>query len=219
MNGQTRLDRRDLGRIGIGALALGAVTIAPRALLAQPQIESTERGEMPTTGGLRPGPLGLNPQPLTIAGFRPLSITVDTAGIAAPVEQVEIVDGIMQDPSGPWVVAWYKETGRLGVPDANICVAGHVDYWNVGPAVFYNIRNLVEGDPVDMAGEDGKTYRYEVQWVELYDAANAPIQDIVGSTGEQSLTIITCGGEFNYQTGEYVSRTVVRCRFSEVIEA
>ena len=218
MNVLTRLNRRELSRLGIGALALGGATIAPRTLLAQPQIESTERGEMPTTGGLRPGPLGVNPQPLTIAGFRPLSITIDAAGVAAPVEEVEIVDGIMQDPTGPWVVAWYKETGRLGVPDANICVAGHVDYWNVGPAVFYNIRNLAEGDAVDMAGEDGKVYRYEVQWVELYDAENAPIQEIVGSTGEQSLTMITCGGEFNYQTGQYVSRTVARARFAEIVE-
>ena len=218
MNVHTRLNRRDLWRIGIGALALGTAAIAPRISMAQPRIEPTERGEMPTTGGLRPGPLGLNPQPLTIAGFRPLSITIDAAGVAAPVEEVEIVDGIMQDPTGPWVVAWYKETGRLGVPDANICVAGHVDYWNVGPAVFYNIRNLAEGDAVDMAGEDGKVYRYEVQWVELYDAENAPIQEIVGSTGEQSLTMITCGGEFNYQTGQYVSRTVARARFAEIVE-
>ena len=218
MNMQTRLNRRDLSRLGIGALALGAAAIKPRALLAQPQIESTERGEMPTTGGLRPGPLGVNPQPLTIAGFRPLSISIDSAGVAAPVEQREIVDGIMQDPTGPWVVSWYKETGRLGVPDVNVVLAGHVDYWNVGPAVFFNLRNLVEGDLVDMAAEDGKVYRYEVQWQELYLAENAPIQDIVGPTGEQSLTMITCGGEFNYQTGQYVSRNVVRCRFSEVIE-
>jgi hypothetical protein len=218
MNGQIRLNRRELSRLGFGALAPGAAAIAPRISMAQPRIEPTERGEMPTTGGLRPGPLGLNPQPLTIAGFRPVSMTVESAGIAAPVEQLEIVDGIMQDPTGPWVVSWYKETGRLGVPDANICVAGHVDYWNVGPAVFYNVRNLVEGDAVDMAGEDGKVYRYEVQWVELYDAENAPIQDIVGSTGEQSLTMITCGGEFNYQTGHYVSRTVARARFAEIVE-
>lgn len=219
MNGQTRLNRRELSRLGIGALALGAVAITPRTLMAQPRIEPTERGEMPTTGGLRPGPLGLSPQPLTVAGFTPVAITIDTAGVAAPIETREIVDGIMQDPTGPWVVSWYKETGRLGVPDTNVVLAGHIDYWNVGPAVFYNIRNLVEGDIVDLSGEDGKVYRYEVQWVQLFDAENAPIQEIVGSTGEQSLTMITCGGEFNYQTGQYVSRTVARARFAEIVQA
>jgi sortase (surface protein transpeptidase) len=85
--------------------------------------------------------------------------------------------------------------------------------------VFYNVRNFNEGDVVDVAGEDGNTYRYEVQWVELYDANNAPIQEIVGNTGETSLTMITCGGEFDYQTGQYLSRTVVRCQFTEKLEA
>ena len=174
---------------------------------------------MPTTGGQRPGPIGLNPQPLSIGGFQPVAITVDKAAIDAVVEVREIVDGIMQDPTGPWVVSWYKETGRLGIPDENVVVAAHVDFWDVGPAVFYNIRNLVENDVVDMTGEDGNTYRYTVEWLKLYDADNAPVQEIVGDTGETSLTMITCGGQFDYQNGHYLSRTVVRCKFSEKIKA
>jgi sortase (surface protein transpeptidase) len=150
---------------------------------------------------------------------KPVAITAEAAALDAIVEVLEIVDGIMQDPTGPWVVSWYRETGRLGVPEENVVVAGHVDYWDVGPAVFYNVRNFNEGDVVDVAGEDGNTYRYEVQWVELYDANNAPIQEIVGNTGETSLTMITCGGEFDYQTGQYLSRTVVRCQFTEKLEA
>jgi hypothetical protein len=34
--------------------------------------------------------------------------------------------------------------------------------------------------------------------------------DIVGSTGQESLTIITCGGEFNPETAQYLQRWVVR---------
>ncbi len=214
-----RINRRDLARLGAGALALGAVALGPDRLLAVQRIESTERGDMPTTGGLRPGPIGYNPQPLSVAGVAPVAITVEAAAIDAVTESLEIVDGIMQDPTGPWVVSWYKETGRLGVPEENVVVAGHVDYWNVGPAVFYNVGNLAEGDIVDMTGEDGSTYRYAVQWVELYDADNAPIQDIVGGTGETSLTMITCGGTFDYQTSQYLSRTVVRCQYTETISA
>ena len=219
MNSSTRIRRRDLARYGVGALALGAIGLSPARLLAAPKIESTQRGEMPTTGGFRPGPLGLNPQPLTIAGYAPVSISIEAAAVDAVIETREIVDGVMQDPTGPFVVAWYKETGRLGVPDENVVVAAHVDYWDVGAAVFYNIRNLAEGDIVDMTGEDSIVYRYLVEWQELYDANNAPIEDIVGPTDETSLTMITCGGQFDYQTGEYISRTVVRCKFSEKITA
>jgi hypothetical protein len=219
MNDSTRFNRRDLARLGAGALAAGIVGIGPARLLTAQRIESTQRGEMPTTGGMRPGPLGRNPMPLSIAGFSPVSISIEAAAVDAIIETREIVDGIMQDPTGPWVVAWYKETGRLGVPDENVVVAAHVDYWDVGPAVFFNIRNLTEGDVVDMTGDDGSVYRYEVEWLELFDAENAPIQEIVGPTDATSLTMITCGGEFNYQTGQYISRTVVRCNFAEKIEA
>lgn len=219
MNDSTRMNRRDLARLGLGAIALGAVSVAPVRSFAAPKIESTERGEMPTTGGLRPGPVALSPQPLTIAGFQPVAMTVEAAAIDAIVEVREIVDGVMQDPTGPWVVSWYKETGRLGVPDENVVVAAHVDYWDVGAAVFFNVRNLAEGDVVDMTGEDGNVYRYVVEWLELYDAGNAPIADIVGATGASSLTMITCGGQFDYQNGEYLSRTVVRCKFAEKIAA
>jgi hypothetical protein len=217
MNDSIRIKRRDLARLGFGALALGATGFGPARLLAAPKIESTQRGEMPTTGGLRPGPLGLSPQPLTTAGFTPVAISIEKAGVAAEVETREIVDGVMQDPTGPWVVSWYKETGRLGVPDENVVMAAHVDYWDVGPAVFYNIRVLAEGDTVDVTGDDGNVYRYAVQWQKLFDADNAPIQEIVGPTDESALTLITCGGQFDYANGHYISRTVVRCKFAEKV--
>lgn len=219
MSDAMKMNRRDLTRLGLGAVALGAAAFGPARSLAAPKIESTERGEMPTTGGLRPGPIGLNPQPLAVAGYKPVAISIENAAVEAVVETLEIVDGIMQDPTGPWVVSWYKQTGRLGVPEENVVVAAHVDYWDVGPAVFYNIGNLVEGDIVDITGEDSNIYRYAVEWLELYDAENAPIEDIVYPNGETALTMITCGGQFDYQSGHYLSRTVVRCQFQEKITA
>jgi hypothetical protein len=152
MTDRTRINRRDLTRLGFGALALGVAGLAPARLLAAPKIESTERGEMPTTGGQRPGPIGFNPQAATVAGYQPVSITIEKAAVDAVIEVREIVDGLMQDPTGPWVVSWYKETGRLGVPGENAVMAAHVDYWDVGPAVFYNIRNLAKDDFVDVTG-------------------------------------------------------------------
>jgi LPXTG-site transpeptidase (sortase) family protein len=118
----------------------------------------------------------------------------------------------MQDPTGPWVVSWYKETPMLGA-DGNTVMAGHVDYWDVGPAVFYNVGSLKEDDLITVTGEDGRIYTYKVQWVRVYDTANAPIQDIVGPTDQRALTLITCGGEFDYTNGVYLSRTVVRALY------
>ncbi|MEZ4505001.1 MAG: hypothetical protein R2848_03815 [Thermomicrobiales bacterium] len=39
---------------------------------------------------------------------------------------------------------------------------------------------------------------------------NAPLDKIVGPTDNESLTIITCGGPFDYTNGVYLERTIVR---------
>jgi len=176
---------------------------------ANAPIVSTKTGEVPTTGGLRPGPIGLNPPPVLAAGVVPVAIKIENAGVDAEVETTDIVDGKMTDPSGPWVVSWYKETAKLG-EDGNAVMAGHLDYWDVGPAVFYNVGGLKQKDVIQVTGDDGEVYDYAVDWVKNYDSENAPIEDIVGPTDKESLTLITCGGPFDYQNGVYLQRTVVR---------
>lgn len=177
--------------------------------------------QLPTWGGnlpaeLRPGPLGLNPaveQPVV-----PLSITIPDADVNAEVERNQIVDGIMLDPSGPWVVSWYQETGKLGELD-NIVMSGHVDYWDVGPAVFWTVGDLEEGAPIQVRGENGATYTYEVEWVKDYEVAgltSETINEIVGPTDYRALTLITCGGDFNFDTGQYPDRTIIRARLVDV---
>lgn len=201
---------RGLGRVGALAIALVLLVAMAATTGAQQPIVSTQVGEVPTTGALRPGPIGLlPPQPAQTRGPRPVSIAINKIGVNATIETIEIVDGVMQDPTGPWVVSWYKETARLG-ETGNIVMAGHLDYWDVGPAVFYNIAQLTKGDRIEITGEDGQTYVYEVDWVRNYDNANAPIQEIVGPTDNESLTLITCGGPFDYVNGVYLQRTVVR---------
>lgn len=118
----------------------------------------------------------------------------------------------MIDPSGPWVVSWYEQTGRLGAQD-NAVMAGHLDFWDVGPAVFYNLANLQEGDEIRVTGDGGDVFTYQVVWGRLYqleELNSAAIAEIVGSTQQASLTLITCGGEFDEATGQYLSRYVVR---------
>ena len=174
-------------------------------------IVSTRLGEVPTTGGRRPGPLGEAAAPARRAGVAPIGIEIDATGIAAEIERLAIVEGVMQNPTGPWVVSWYEDLAGLG-EGGNVVMAGHVDYWNVGPAVFYALDQLAEGDEIDVTGEDGSVHTYAVEWVRQYDAADAPLEELVGVGGDagDSLTLITCGGTFDYTNGEYLQRTVVR---------
>ncbi|MBA2759343.1 MAG: sortase [Chloroflexia bacterium] len=172
--------------------------------------------QFPTWGGsggdFVAGPLGLNPA--ASAGSAPVSIQVPDASVDAEVELNQIVDGVMLDPSGPYVVSWYEETGMLGELD-NVVMSGHVDYWEVGPAVFYTVAQLGENAQIQVAGDDGSTYTYAVEWVQDYDVAELTpeaIRDIVGPTDYRALTLITCGGAFDPESGQYLSRTIVRAR-------
>jgi Sortase domain len=212
----------------IAVSAIGAGRLIP--VIAQDDDESTEDedieepilpntvGELPTTGALRPGPVGAEPPALgPVRAARPTTIVIEQAGIDAEVETLNIVDGVMQNPTGPWVVSWYEETAELGTR-GNVVLAGHINYWNVGDAVFANLAELQSGTEVVLSGEDGRPYRYAVEWVETFEVAeltSGTLQEVVSPTPESVVTLITCGGEFDYASGEYLSRTVARALLVE----
>lgn len=220
-----RIDRRALL---IAAATAGGAILFPRMTPAQETatptgatptvatpsaaiggISPTGVGEVPSTGTRRPGPAQLDLsafQPVTVA---PVGLAIESAGIDAGIESARVVDGALPDPTGPWVVAWYENLGTLGRA-GNVVMAGHIDFWNVGPSVFYNLAGLQAGAPIVVAGDDGKTYPYTVEWVRQYDNATMPLDEVAGPTEGQSLTLITCGGAFDYVNGQYLQRTVVR---------
>ena len=169
-------------------------------------------GEMPTTGAARPGPAAwvTTSKQATALWLRPIAIRIPSIQVDAEIERRPIVNGQMTDPSGPFVVAWYGATGRLGEPNGNVVLAGHVDYAGVGPAVFARVGELAEGDEIEVLGESVKSFRFTVVWSELYDEVTAPVDDIIGPTDEQSVTLITCGGTFDAAAQRYDQRLIVR---------
>jgi len=217
-SGGTLSRRRALGLIGSGfglaALATRPATGQESTPASTPAIQSSLPGEMPTTGGLRPGPVGQPPPESAIGTTVPVSIMVEAAGIDAVVETLDIVNGRMENPTGPWVVSWYRQSAALG-EIGNAMLAGHVDYWGVGPSVFYNVGDLAEGDRIELTGENGEVFSYDVVWNETYtldELVSGTMAEVVAASDDQIVTLFTCGGEFDYVNGEYLSRTIVRGR-------
>jgi hypothetical protein len=196
-------------------LTVSAQDATPSAI-ATPSVSGirpTGVGDVPSTGSRRPGPANVDLDRLRSDVVAPVGLAIESAGIDAGIESLRVVDGAMQDPTGPWVVAWYENLGSLG-KIGNVVMAGHIDYWNVGPAVFYNLSTLQPGDPIVVTGDDGKTYPFAVAWVRQYNSESIPLDEVTGPTAEQSLTLITCGGAFDYTNGHYLQRTVVRANRS-----
>jgi sortase (surface protein transpeptidase) len=164
------------------------------------------------SGDLTAGPLGLNSTPST--GQMPVQMQIPDAEVDAEVEVRTVVDGAMQDPTGPWVISWYDTSVYAGAK-GNSVYSGHVDYWGVGPSVLRNVANLGEGATIDVVGQDGTTYTYAVEYIERVTVADLTPEDmagIVGDTDYAALTIITCGGEFDYDAGEYKQRDIIRAK-------
>jgi LPXTG-site transpeptidase (sortase) family protein len=137
-------------------------------------------------------------------------IVIPDAEIDAPIV-VKGVDnaGVMIAPDTAYDVAWYDFSAHPGF-GGNAVFAAHVDYINVGPAVFWNLKDLEPGDIIDIRLDDGTVYRYAVNFKQQYDAATAPVNDIVGATPKESVTLITCSGTFNSASHQYDKRLVVR---------
>ena len=200
---QTR--RQLLGSLTAG-IAVAAVSSAGARAGSSAQLPAR------AAGPLKAGPLGLNPT--ANDGEIPVAIVIPDANVDAEVERNKIVGGQMLDPSGPWVVSWYEGTGLVGERD-NAVMSGHVDYWDVGPAVFWEVASLQEGAQIQVEGEEGTVYAYAVEYVErvtIDQLTQDKINEIVGPTDYPALTLITCGGEFNYEAGEYTQRDIIRAR-------
>jgi sortase (surface protein transpeptidase) len=201
----------------LSALAgFGATVAVAHQASANTGVQLPAWGQTGGTTDLQAGPLGLNPA--LDPGQVPVAIRVPDAGIDAEIERQKIVDGQMLDPSGPWVVAWYEQTARAGA-HGNMIGSGHVDYWGVGPSVFYDIAKLSEGSQINIVGKRGAVYTYEVEYIKRIDLTSITVEElnspeIVGATDYAAITLITCGGNFNGQ--EYTQRDIIRGRLVAV---
>ncbi len=118
-------------------------------------------------------------------------------------------DGEMQSPNTPTDVAWYHFTGYPGF-GSNAVFAGHVDFANYGKGIFWHLRDLKQGDDVQVRLADGTHYAYRVVSVQTFSSLDAPVAEIIGPTERESVTLITCEGAFNTRTRRYDRRLIVR---------
>lgn len=92
----------------------------------------------------------------------------------------------------------------------NTLISGHVDWYTGQTGVFWDLKKLADGDDIQLVLQDGRTLHYKVTDTELYDADSAPVDEIVGPTPVESVTLITCEGTFDHASAEYNKRRVVR---------
>lgn len=210
-------NRLSIVLITVGTLLIVAA-VGLMAVVATGVIDTSDRNsDLETVVGFgdistpTPGPTATPSADFPPGSAAPIArIVIPKAEIDAPVV-VKGVDnaGVMIAPDNAYDVAWYDFSAQPGF-GGNAVFAAHVDYIRVGPAVFWNIKDLVEGDIIEIQQADGTSIKYAVNFKQQYDAATAPVNDIVGPTPKESVTLITCGGTFNSASHQYDKRLVVR---------
>jgi len=216
----TRTASDRLSRLSVFIMALGVAALVAAGVLftlsATGIVGDGGFGSGPGTvtsfGNFTPEPWTPSPA-LPTPDTSPLTrIIIPKAKVDAPLVMLGIDEnGVMQSTSNAWDVAWYDFSARPGA-GGNAVFSGHVDYHDVGAAVFWNLRDLQSGDIIEVQLADGASYKYSVSALNCMPVNEAPISEIVGATQSEVVTLITCCGTFDSSSRQYDRRLVVRAQ-------
>jgi LPXTG-site transpeptidase (sortase) family protein len=189
-------------------------TVQPESIYDRPV---TFRTPAPT-----PSPTPEPTPALPAIADRPFTLVIPNIGVEAPVNAYGLDASLTPEvPLNGYEVAWYNWSSEPGT-GSNAVFAGHVT-WG-GAAVFYNLEDLRDGDEIILRGEDGAELQYTVEDNFLVDPADKDALSVMGPTEDDTITVITCGGDWYYDANarfgaEYTNRRVVRAGLSGATQA
>jgi sortase (surface protein transpeptidase) len=137
----------------------------------------------------------------------PTRVEIPAIHVRAPVVTVGLARNLsLQVPAGTTRAGWYDQSPTPGEQGPAVLVA-HVD-WAGKLGVFHDIRNLDAGDTIRVPRADGSVATFRVDTVAFYPKTSLPLDAIFGPLDHPGLRLITCGGDFDEATGEYVDNVV-----------
>jgi LPXTG-site transpeptidase (sortase) family protein len=201
------------------AAASAASAAASEPERTMPEIIAAQRSQTPVAADDQPlAPDGSGPVRHRSARIediddetapRPVRVRIPALGIDAGVAALGVADdGEMEVPKDARTVAWY-EYGPSPGQDGSAVLAAHVDY-NGARGIFFDLARLAAGDEVVVELVGGRTRRFTVEEQASVAKEVLPIDELFRREGAPTLTLITCGGEFDAAARSYRSNVVVR---------
>ncbi|MBR3052430.1 class F sortase [Candidatus Saccharibacteria bacterium] len=150
----------------------------------------------------------------TVAADRPRYLTIKKLGIInARVLPMGVNNkGELDTPRNIFDVGWYESSGKPG-QGGTLLIDGH----NGGPhvhGVFKDLPSLTEGDEIVVERGDGVTFKYSVaeSVAVLLSDSDGYMATALRSpkVGKESITLISCTGEWSQSQQTYLSRQFVR---------
>lgn len=150
----------------------------------------------------------------TVAADRPRYLSIEKLNITnARVLAMGVnTSGELDTPRNIFDVGWYDGSGKPG-QGGTMVIDGH----NGGPhvhGVFKDLPNLAIGEIITVERGDGVKYNYRVvenEQISL-DESNKYMATAMKSpeNGKESVTLITCSGDWSDERKTYLSRQFVR---------
>ncbi|WP_435832813.1 class F sortase [Micromonospora wenchangensis] len=199
---------------GLPVLAIAAVMLLIVAMLGVERVTGLSVLPDRFVAGLRPPPKRFP----VLSGSPPTQIAISRIDVRAPVHQVGIApDGSIDVPATARAqeAGWYDQGPTPGQYGPAVIV-GHVDT-TTGPAVFHGLRELRDGDEIEVTRADRRVAVFTVDQVQRYGKERLPVDEIFGDFSRPNLRLITCGGRWvgggtGYADNVVVYATLVRAR-------
>lgn len=147
-----------------------------------------------------------------LAAKPPVHISIPSLKIDAPVISLGMTrTGQMEVPESPKEVGWFQMGAKPG-EKGNAVLAGHRDTMLGTDAIFINLQHVQTGALIAVQDAGGQTRNFTVSDVAVYEAGNAPMEELFGKNDEALLRLITCTGWWNPLKGTYDHRLVVTAK-------
>ena len=196
------------------AVAVLCATVGLGALL--PVVLPSDPNWSPFGTALQTAPnvrLAEPPDVEPMAASRPVTLSIPVLSVRSDVVPLGLQDdGSMEVPTAAVDAGWYEQSptpGELGPA----VLAAHVD-WADQEGVFSSIGDLRTGDEIEVTREDGSVAVFRVEEVVSYAKSRFPTEAVYGDLDHAGLRLITCGGEFDEGSGDYLDNVVVYARLT-----
>ena len=138
-----------------------------------------------------------------------MSLRIDGTDIDVAVVDVGIEENdAMEIPDSFYEAGWYRFGPAPGADAGNAVIAAHVDsLTEVMP--FAQLKDVEPGTTVTVGLEDGSTLSYRVTDVQNMPKATLNGSEIFKRDGAHELKVITCGGEWLPEEGDYEDNVVL----------
>jgi sortase (surface protein transpeptidase) len=193
--------------VAAGAVAAWWPRTEPRADLMAVASMPAARAALPTT--TTTAAPTTTEATTTTTPIQPNRLRIPAIGVDAPIVPVGLnPDGSMEVPAAS-DVGWYELGVAPGSPQGSAVLAAHVDYAGQKGA-FFDLRSLPEGSEVLVGAPDGRELRFVVDTRFQVNKDELPGEELFRAGGTPTLTLITCGGEFDRGARSYRDNIVLR---------